>query len=118
MQVHNEHKVEDLIGEEVTGVAFIYSDMAFYFGHKGLNLLVLPVLIEADSKRVEPGTLGYRDNLCMLIGDRVKSIEIAPHSGAVLQFNSGKSIRVDAQFVDQPEFLQYCPGQGLPIQVW
>lgn len=108
-------KLEDLVGEEVSSVAFVRDYVEIHFDGPILRLLQT-VTVRANDRSVVWPDAGSRDMLCELIGRTVRSIASSDTSISIA-FPDGFEV-VTVQAADQGEFAHFVPGIDKPIKVW
>ena len=64
-----------LLDRQLSGVTFVRDYLQFQFDDRGLTTITMPSLQTKDDKYL-PGTLGYRDALCSLIGHLVVEVQL------------------------------------------
>lgn len=107
--------IEDLVGLEVSAVAFVRDYVELNFDGPVLRLLGTVTVQLPEQKSEWPGP-GARDSLCGLIGNTVTSVSASDDS-IVIALDGNIRIATSAQ-VAQPEFAHFVPGENLPIAVW
>jgi len=86
-------KLGELIGQPMSGVAFVHDYVEFHFDDRVLRALAFPtVALGKHSARFpDPGS---RDALCAVIGRSVVNVEVRDHDSIELRFDGGAAIRV------------------------
>ena len=112
-------KLGELIGQPMSGVAFVHDYVEFHFDDRVLRALAFPtVALGKHSARFpDPGS---RDALCAVIGSSVVNVEVRDHDSIELRFDGGAAIRVPlaAHARVGPEAAHYVSGDNQPIEVW
>lgn len=113
-------ELDSLVGERLTGVAFVHDYIEFHFEDKILRALTRPSKTTPSESWTFPN-LGSRDAFCALIGHLVERInaENDPHllsvrfdDGSILQVPLGQGERTG------PEAAHFVPGVNKAICVW
>jgi hypothetical protein len=90
--IEQEKALSRIVGARLTSVQFILNYLILGFDEKGaLTTLVWPEILR-ESKRASFGTLGYRDELCSLIGEVVKKSTIDANETVSIGFENGAEI--------------------------
>jgi hypothetical protein len=83
-----------LIGARLTSVQFILNYLILGFDERGaLTTLVWPEISNGD-RRMTFGAQGYRDELCSLIEEVVKSVTVEPDETISIDFENGTALRI------------------------
>lgn len=109
--VKDVRKIEDLIGLELSAVAFVRDFVEFQFDGPVLRSLVPPVLVAGDVRHDFPHA-GSRDALCELIGRTVNGAQELPDR-LVVSFAGGALIEI-MRYSDHagPEVAHFVPMVG------
>ncbi len=75
--------------EELTAVEFVERFLQLRFGEVLLALYVWPDIADPDGISIAYGEPGYRDALCMLIGETVQAAELEPGRSLTAEFENG-----------------------------
>jgi hypothetical protein len=107
--------LEDVIGEEVSGVAFVRDYVELHFDSPILGLLQKATIRSDGHEAVWPGACS-RDMLCGLIGKAVASV-VASSETISIVLADGSEVGC-SQSGAHAEFAHFVPGIDEPIQVW
>jgi hypothetical protein len=114
-------KIENLNGEEITGIAFICDYVEFYFGGP------FPILRSISNPKVasegveyrfpEPGS---RDALCRVIGTKVCTIKLEENKALELTMSNEYKITIplDPASLCGGEAMHFVSVSNGPIEVW
>lgn len=93
--------------------------MEFHFNEKILRALTDPILYRS-SVIYKPGISGWRDNLCSLIGDRIKSALFVGGKKIELHFynDSILTIPLVVSSSSGPEAVHFICGDNSPVEIW
>ena len=78
-----------LPGEELTAVEFVERFLQLRFGDVLLALYVWPDVADPDGISIAYGEPGYRDALCLLIGETVQTAELEHGRSLTAEFENG-----------------------------
>lgn len=78
-----------LKGEELTAVEFVERFLQLRFGDVLLSLYVWPDVADPDGISIAFGEPGYRDALCLLIGETVETAELEVGRALTAEFENG-----------------------------
>ena len=111
--------IRNLIGEKLSAVSFVMDYLEFHFNGPVLRTLTHPVLATGEA-RVAFEDPGYRDALCLLIGQTVRDLGVKDGHVIEVVFDSGQILRVplDEKSKASPEAAHYVPEPDAPIVVW
>jgi hypothetical protein len=112
-------------GHRLSAVIFVMDYVQFDFDGQRFSPYVWPD-VEIDDELPSLGQSGYRDSLCSFITHGVESVEEAPGSGVVIEFDTG-AIRLSPREADltgpeialfnaarpDPFWLVWRPGEGV-----
>ena len=94
IEQHGDHvELVAIKGEQLSAVTFVQDYVQLSFDGPTLTCITRPVVVAAD-KRFDFGALGYRDQLCELIGHRVLAGTVVPGERLKLDFTHGCSLLV------------------------
>jgi hypothetical protein len=113
-------------GEELTSVTFLQSSVQFDFGGPTLTLFLWPdVFIPAGAQIGEGsyayGEPGYRDAMCLQIGEPVETTTFEEGVGLEIQFENGTIFRnsLHEEDYEGAEAGQFYSGvSGEPLEVF
>jgi len=112
-------EIESIVGEPVSGVAFVQDYAEIHFDGRILRALANPLVVREGVQYQFPAP-GSRDALCALIGKVVDGLLIDEGSRIELRFHDGTALIVpldDARRIG-PEAAHFVPGSDRPIEVW
>lgn len=112
-------RLREIIGQPVSGIAFVQDYVEIHFDGKILRALARPhIRTDADSS-VFPHS-GSRDALCSLIGKSVLNVQVHETVEIELRFSGNTSVLIPLaeRWRDGPEAAHYVPGENEPIEVW
>lgn len=111
--------VQELVGEEVSAVAFVRDYVEFHFDGPILRSLSNPS-IAADGIVLRFPEPGSRDALCRVIGSMVDSVDLDEDRVLVLTTRNDCRITIplDLESRSGPEAMHFVPELNGPIQVW
>jgi hypothetical protein len=78
-----------LNGAELTAVEFVLDFLQLRFDDSLLTLLAWPVIADANGVSIGFGDPGYRDALCFVIGEEVKTALYNEGNELTLEFENG-----------------------------
>lgn len=112
-------EIDGLVGEEISGVAFVCDYVEFHFSGPVLASLTNPhVIVDGiDHRLPEPCS---RDALCRVIGSTVCAVKLEANRVLELTTSDGSRIRIplDVESFRGPEAMHFAPERNGPIQVW
>lgn len=91
--------LERLVGKSVSSVCFLPGYVQLTFEELILTCYTNPTLIVSDQAS-DSRSLGYKDNLCQLIGQSVQSAVEKLREGLTVYFEGGDSLAVSLRFED------------------
>ncbi len=114
-----ESAIEEIVGESVSGVAFVHDYFELHFDGKIVRALTMPTVTLDNVRHTFPEP-GSRDALCSLIGKTVEKIAVRDKESINIVFAGGGSIRIPLTIEGRigPEAAHYVPGSDRPISVW
>ena len=89
-----------LIGEELTSVEFMQSQLALHFGDNTLTLNEWPLVADADGISIGHGEPGYSDALCFLIGLGVEKATYTEGVELTMEFDNSTVIALSLREED------------------
>lgn len=111
-----------LEGEELNSVTFLQEFVQFDFGGPQLTLFSLPVVFVAEGLPMSEGSYafgepGYRDALCLQIGDIVDDISFDEGNALEIKFENGTIFRAGLGEEDLvgPEAGHFRDGEDLVV---
>ena len=111
--------LQDLVGEEVSAIAFVRDYVEVHFDGPILRSLSNPTVSErgVDYRFPEAGS---RDALCRVIGSTVRAVKLEEGRALELVTSDGSRITIplDAASLRGPEAMHFVPELNGPIQVW
>lgn len=115
----SETRLREIIGQPVSGVAFVQDYVEIHFDGKILRALARPRIRNDVSDVVFPES-GSRDALCSLIGKSVLNVQVREAIDIELRFSGNTSLLIPLteQWRNGPEAAHYVPGESQPIEVW
>jgi hypothetical protein len=114
-------QIEDLVGEELSGVAFVCDYVEFYFGGP------FPILRSISNPRIVSGEIEYRfpnsgsrDALCGVIGSKVRALSLEENKALQLTMSNGYRITIplDPESLRGGEAMHFVPVYNGPSEVW
>lgn len=116
----NPPTIETLIGEALSGVAFVLDYLEFHFDGMVLRALTAPTLTLGSGIQYTFPDAGSRDALCSLIGHTVEALTVEEDVNIGVTFSGGA--RVDIPLAPEarssPEAAHFVPALNQPIAVW
>jgi hypothetical protein len=113
------NNVKDLLGEEISTVAFVRDYVEFHFDGPILRSLSNPTITVHGTNFSFPD-VGSRDALCTVIGSTVCAVELDEH--LVLELTTTDNSRISIPLDDEnrrgPEAMHFVPKLNGPMQVW
>jgi hypothetical protein len=89
--------LQTICGARLTSVQFVMDYLILGFDEKGaLTALVWPELVEGGEK-IKFGMSGYRDGLCNLICQIIKSVEFRNDETIIITFENKSQLRIPLQ---------------------
>lgn len=111
-----------LEGEELNSVTFLQEFVQFDFGGPQLTLFSLPVVFVAEGLPMADGSYafgepGYRDALCLPIGDSVDEVSYEEGNALEIKFENGTIFRTGLAEEDMvgPEAGHFRDGDELVV---
>lgn len=100
-----------LVGEELNAVSFVMDYVEFHFNGPVLRALTNPV-ITVRGERFRSPEPGSRDALCLLIGERIRSVRVVEDAQVELSTRHATlSIPLDSASRIGPEAAHFVPAQ-------
>jgi len=113
-----DHTIESIVGEPLSGVAFIQDYVEFHFDGKIVRSLTNPTVDFGNTQHTFPEP-GSRDALCSLIGLVVERVAVEEDEIEIaLSREVCIHIQLRAELRSGPEAAHYVPGPNQPIAVW
>ena len=111
--------IEDLVGEPLSGVAFVQDYVEFHFDGSVVRSLTMPTVTVGSALHIFPQP-GSRDALCSLIGLVVEEIRVKENDEIEIVFGGEGHIRIPLkdELKNGPEAAHFVPGPNQPIAVW
>jgi hypothetical protein len=111
--------LNDLIGEQLSGVAFVQDYVEFHYDGKILRSLAAPSVTIAGDSSTFPQR-GSRDAFCSLIGHIVEGIRVEEGDRIEVKFaeNAVITVPLGPSARTGPEAAHFVPGENQPIEVW
>jgi len=108
-----------LLGEQLSGVAFVQDYVEFHYDGKILRSLAPPSVSLAGDSSAFPHR-GSRDALCSLIGRTVERIQVEEGDRIEVRFAGDATITIplNASARTGPEAAHFVPGENRPMEVW
>lgn len=112
-------KIDVLIGEPLSGVAFVQDYVEFHFDGRILRALTFPSISIAGESHEFP-QVGSRDAMCCLIGRVVEEVAVEENKEIAIHLSGGALVSVPLGRAQRhgPEAAHFVPGMNLPIEVW
>lgn len=112
-------RVFELIGQPMSGVAFVHDYVEFHFDGMILRALTNPKIVSGRGQFSFPGP-GSRDALCDLIGRVVSSVSVRELDCIEVRFDGDAIVRVPLSQAERagPEAAHFVQGENQPIEVW
>jgi hypothetical protein len=112
-------KILSLIGEPLSGVAFVQDYVEFHFDGKILRSLTAPWVDFAGVAHPFPEA-GSRDALCSLIGSVAEGLREEDNVEIEVQFSGGAKLHIPLAERHRvgPEAAHFVPGLNQPMDVW
>ena len=106
--------LESLAGEQLSSVEFVQDFLQLRFGEALLTLFVWPDVADPDGISVGFGQLGYRDALCIAIGETVMQAEFNEGRSLTVEFENGIvfALSLRDEDLDTPEAGNYRSPSG------
>ena len=114
-----EARIEEIVGESLSGVAFVHDYVEFCFDDKIVRSLTTPIVIVGSVRHCFP-EIGTRDALCFLIGRIVEGIRVREDVDIEIAFSGGARVQIPLAYEERtgPEAAHYVPGINQPVVVW
>lgn len=111
--------ISSIVGEPLSGVAFVQDYVEFHFDGKILRALSNPLLASGGGSWAFPEQ-GSRDALCSMIGRVVVRVTIDEGSRIEVVFSNGSSlvIPLEASALVGPEAAHFVSAEDQLIDVW
>ena len=111
--------LEQIVGQELAGVAFIADHLQLDFNGALLTLYAWPDVFR-DEGSYAFGDPGYRDMLCGEIGEDVSEATLEQGEALEIQFEDGIILRLSLreEDLDVTEAGQFQAGGGEPLVVF
>ena len=108
-----------LVGEPISGVAFVQDYVEFHFDEKILRAFTPPVVTIDGMQHTFPNP-GSRDALCSLIQRTVERLSVIDNERIELGFSGGAVLEIPLAVSESigPEAAHFVPGFNEPIEVW
>jgi hypothetical protein len=108
-----------LIGEPLSGVAFVQDYVEFLFDGRIVRALTSPSVTLGDTVHEFPNP-GSRDAFCSLIGRVVEEITVERDDAITILLSEGASVSIplSSEHRSGPEAAHFVSGLNRPIQVW
>jgi hypothetical protein len=108
--------LKDLIGREISAVAFVRDYVEFHFDGPILRSVAAPYVAvgEAVYRFPKPGS---RDALCLVIGATIRSLNLIAGDHFEFTTSNGHRVRIPLDGCGA-EALHFTPGLNQPLQVW
>lgn len=112
-------QITDLIGEQISAVAFVCDYVEFHFNGPIIRSEAKPCIKVFGTEFAFPEN-GSRDALCRVIGSTVHSINLEENHFCELTTSNGCKIIIplDTKALPGGESMHFVPKIGGPIQVW
>ena len=94
-----DNPLKNLIGRELSGVAFVRDYIQLQFDDRGLTAINLPSVIANGEAKI-PDHQGYRDLLCERIGHTVVEAELNDGEGIWLKFDDDSVVSISLKNED------------------
>ena len=109
---------DSLAGEQLTAVEFVQDYLQLRFGEALLTLFVWPDVADPDGISVGFGQPGYRDALCVAIGENVTQAEHNEGRSLTVEFENGIvfALSLRDEDLDTPEAGNYRSTTGEYIE--
>ena len=111
--------VDQLVGEQISAIAFVLDYVEFHFSGPVLRSLSHPSVASNTSRMCFPEP-GSRDALCCVIGSTVQSVKL--DEKVALELTTSNDLRItiplDSRSRRGPEAMHFIPEVNKPIQVW
>ena len=109
----------DLVGEEISGIAFVRDYVEFHFDGPILRSIAKPKVTSERVTHTFPGR-GSRDALCLAIGSKVERLDLAEGKHLIISLSNGQKITIplDIQSQIQGESMHFLVGPNTPLEVW
>jgi hypothetical protein len=111
--------IDAIVGEQLSGVAFIMDYVEFQFDGMMLRALAHPLLRIGDMlhRFPEPGS---RDAFCSVIGEKVEGVEVVEEERITVYLRGGALIEIPLAITEPslPEAAHFTAGVDQPLDVW
>ena len=94
--------VSSIKGEELTAVEFVQDFLQLRFGEALFTLFVWPEIADADGISIAFGEPGYRDALCLVIGENVAEAQYEEARSLTFEFENGMVVALSLREEDIP----------------
>jgi hypothetical protein len=91
--------LNNLVGRELSGVAFVRDYIQLQFDDRGLTAINPPSVV-VNGETNTPGHQGYRDSLCERIGRTVVETELNEEDRIWLKFDDNSAISISLRSED------------------
>jgi hypothetical protein len=95
----SKNPITSLLGQELSGVAFVRDYIQLQFDDRGLTAVTLPTVASKGGTHLS-GMPGYRDSLCERIGHMVVDARMREDEGIELKFDDGSVISISLKRED------------------
>ncbi|MBS1814900.1 MAG: hypothetical protein JSS87_08520 [Acidobacteria bacterium] len=104
-----------LIGEELTSVEFMQTQLTLHFGDNTLTLNEWPLIADADGISIAHGEPGYSDALCFLVGLSVEKATYTEGVELTMEFDNSTVIALSLREEDMEstEAGSFITGSGV-----
>jgi hypothetical protein len=111
--------LERLIGKSVSSICFLPGYVQLVIEELILTCYTNPIVVVAKQVSTQR-SLGYKDNLCQLIGQSVQSVEERLRQNLTVYFDSGDSIAISLRFDEATsvEAAMLSDQTGAIFNVW
>lgn len=111
--------ISDIVGQPLSGVAFVQDYVEFHFDGKIVRALSNPSVSCGRKTLIFPEA-GSRDALCSKIGYLVEDVLIKESIEIKILFSGESFVRISIQKGKDslPESAHYVANYGSPIEIW
>ena len=111
--------IEELVGEEISGVGFIRDYVEFYFDGPIVRSVSNPIIRLVDGEFRFPES-NSRDALCKIIGESVIAVRVDENESMKMETANGITLTIplDDDSRSNSEAMHFLARINGPIQVW